>query len=71
VELGDNSAAATAKRGKRGGRQASVESVDSSASVASSNQGGRRKKTRGEVTYPGKIPIVHSRRTIGDLKQFA
>ena len=53
VELGDN-AAPTTKKGKRGARQASVESVGSNTSAASSSQGGRRTKaTRGAVTYPG------------------
>ena len=55
VELGGDNAALVAKKGKRSERQASVESVGSNTSAASSNQGGRRKKaTRGVVTYPGK-----------------
>jgi hypothetical protein len=55
VELGDNHAATTVKRGKRSARQASIESVGSNASAASSNQrGGRKKATSPEVAYPGK-----------------
>ena len=55
VELGDDNAGSTVKQGKRSARQASVESVGSNASAASSNEGGRRKKARrGEVLYPGR-----------------
>ena len=55
VELGGDNVAPAPKKGRRGARQASVESVGSNTSAASSNQGGRRKKvTRGAVTYPGR-----------------
>jgi hypothetical protein len=55
VELGGDNAVPVTKKEKRGERQASIESVGSNTSAASSNQGGRRKKaTRGAVTYPGR-----------------
>ena len=54
VELGDDNAGPTSGRANRSARQASIDSVGSSASAASSKQGGRRKQpTRGVVTYPG------------------